>query len=53
MILMFVFGVMNLVWAAALAGFVLVEKVVRGGELVSTIGGAVLIVWGVAALAGV
>lgn len=34
MILLFVFGVMNLIWVAALAIFVLAEKVSRQGESV-------------------
>ena len=46
MALLFVFGVMNLVWVAVLAGFVLVEKVAPGGEWVSRISGIFLIVWG-------
>ena len=52
MILLFVLGVMNLVWVAALAVFVLAEKVSRRGEAISVIGGVVMIVWGVAAVLG-
>lgn len=52
MILLFVLGVMNLVWVAALAIFVLTEKGLRQGEAISVIGGAVLIVWGAAAFLG-
>lgn len=52
MILLFVLGVMNLVWVAALAIFVLAEKVSRRGEAVSVIGGVAMIVWGVAAFLG-
>jgi len=52
MILLFVLGVMNLLWVAALAIFVLAEKVSRRGEAISVIGGVAMIVWGVAALLG-
>ena len=46
MSLLFVLGVMNLLWIAALAGFVLVEKVAPRGHLVSRLSGLVLIGWG-------
>ena len=46
MALLFVGGVMNLYWIAALAGLVAVEKLVPRGELVSKAAGAVLMVWG-------
>ena len=46
MALLFVGGVMNLVWIAAIAGFVLLEKVVRPGRLVPWGAGAALIAWG-------
>jgi len=52
MILLFVLGVMNLAWVAVLAIFVLAEKVSRRGETISMVGGAVMIVWGVAAVLG-
>ena len=52
MILLFVLGVMNLVWVAVLAIFVLAEKVSRRGEAISVIGGVVMIVWGVVAVLG-
>ncbi|MGA7271894.1 MAG: DUF2182 domain-containing protein [Acidimicrobiia bacterium] len=52
MILLFVLGVMNLAWVAALAIFVLAEKVFRRGELISMLGGVAMIAWGVAALLG-
>ena len=45
MSLLFVLGVMNLLWIAALAGFVLVEKVAPRGHLVSRLSGLVLIGW--------
>ena len=46
MSLLFVLGVMNLLWIAALAGFVLVEKVAPAGQWVSRLSGLVLIIWG-------
>jgi predicted metal-binding membrane protein len=42
MALLFVAGVMNLVWVAAIAGFVLAEKVVPHGRLLGRIIGAAL-----------
>ena len=44
--LLFVLGVMNLLWIAALAAFVLVEKVAPSGHLVSRLTGLVLAAWG-------
>lgn len=52
MILLFVLGVMNLAWVAVLAIFVLAEKVLRRGEALSVIGGAVMIIWGIAVFLG-
>ncbi|MGH7279620.1 MAG: DUF2182 domain-containing protein [Candidatus Rokuibacteriota bacterium] len=46
MALLFVAGVMNLVWVAAIAAFVLVEKVLPGGDRISRIAGALLVVAG-------
>jgi predicted metal-binding membrane protein len=46
MTLLFVAGVMNLLWVAALAIFVLAERVVPGGPAVSRIAGALLLVAG-------
>lgn len=42
MALLFVAGVMNLVWVAVIAGFVLAEKVVPNGRLLGRITGAAL-----------
>jgi predicted metal-binding membrane protein len=42
MALLFVAGVMNLAWVAGIAAFVLVEKVVPGGEHVGRVGGVAL-----------
>ena len=53
MALMFVAGVMNLLWMALIAAFVLVEKVVPGGQWVSRISGLLLLIWGTWMLAGI
>jgi predicted metal-binding membrane protein len=47
MSLLFVAGVMNLLWIAAIAVFVLVEKVVPKGDLIGRFAGAALIVAGI------
>jgi predicted metal-binding membrane protein len=52
MALLFVAGVMNLLWIAAIAGFVLVEKLVPGGRMVGRVAGTVLVGWGLLTLAG-
>jgi predicted metal-binding membrane protein len=46
MALLFVLGVMNLLWIAALAGFVLLEKAIPGGQRVSRLTGVLLAGWG-------
>jgi predicted metal-binding membrane protein len=46
MTLLFVAGVMNLLWVAAIAAFVLVEKLSRQGMLLSRVAGVLLILWG-------
>ena len=50
MVLLFVAGVMNLLWVAVISLFVLAEKVLPRGELVGRLGGAVLLVAGVVLL---
>ena len=50
MALLFVGGVMNLIWIAALASLVLVEKVLPPGQWVGRGTGVALIGWGVATL---
>ena len=50
MALLFVGGVMNLLWVAAIALFVLVEKQLRFGAWPSRVAGAALVVWGVVVL---
>ena len=47
MLLLFVLGVMNLVWIAALAAFVLAEKVAPMGEWFSRSSGVLLAGWGI------
>ena len=51
MALLFVGGVMHLVWVAGLAAFVLIEKVVPGGRAVSAAAGAASLIWGLTRLA--
>lgn len=46
MALLFVAGVMNLLWVAAIAAFVLIEKLWRRGLLVGRVAGVLLIAWG-------
>lgn len=50
MSLLFVLGVMNLVWIAALAAFVLAEKLSPWGRQLSRVSGVALSVWGVSVL---
>ena len=50
MLLLFVLGIMNLVWIAALAVFVLAEKVAPKAEWVSRATGVLLVAWGVWAI---
>ncbi len=52
MLLLFVLGVMNLIWVALLAIFVLAEKASSRGETISAIGGIAMIVWGLGLLWG-
>lgn len=53
MALLFVGGVMNILWIAGLALLVLIEKTTRWGELTAKVAGAVLAVWGVVTLIAV
>jgi predicted metal-binding membrane protein len=50
MALLFVAGVMNLLWVAVIAAFVLVEKTVPGGPWVGRLAGAALVVAGLVVL---
>jgi predicted metal-binding membrane protein len=52
MALLFVAGVMNLLWVVAIAGLVLIEKVVPSGRLVGRIAGVLFVGWGVWMLVG-
>ena len=45
MVLLFAFGVMNLLWVACISGFVLLEKITSGNQLVSRLGGVLFIGW--------
>ena len=51
MALLFVVGVMNLLWVALLTGFVLVEKLLRIGPLVPRVAGVAMGTWGAYLLA--
>ncbi len=46
MALLFVLGVMNLLWVAALAAFVLIEKLAARELPIGRAAGVILIVWG-------
>jgi predicted metal-binding membrane protein len=50
MILLFVFGVMNLIWIAALSAFVLLEKLLPSGRLIARGSGVAMIAAGIALL---
>jgi len=50
MCVLFVVGVMNLVWVAALTGFVLIEKTGPAGAIVARVAGAGMIVVGLTAI---
>ncbi|MDB6164516.1 MAG: metal-binding integral rane protein-like protein [Xanthomonadaceae bacterium] len=50
MALLFVGGVMNLIWIAALSTLVLVEKRIARGRWVGRAVAVVLVTWGVATL---
>ena len=50
MLLLFVGGLMNFVWIAAIAAFVLVEKTAPAGHWLGRIIGAALVAWGGATL---
>jgi predicted metal-binding membrane protein len=50
MCVLFVVGVMNLVWVAAVTGFVLIEKIGPWGAIVARVAGVALVVIGIAAI---
>ena len=53
MALLLVAGVMNLLWVAAIAGFILLEKVAPAGDRLGRVAGVLFIGWGVWMVAGV
>jgi predicted metal-binding membrane protein len=53
MALLLVAGVMNLLWVAAIAGFILLEKVAPASERLGRVAGVLFIGWGVWMVAGV
>jgi predicted metal-binding membrane protein len=53
MALLFVSGVMNMLWMAVIAGLVLIEKVVPGGDWIGRATGVVLGGWGLGLIASV
>jgi predicted metal-binding membrane protein len=53
MCVLFVVGVMNLAWVAALTAFVLIEKIGPAGALVARIAGAMMIIVGILFVAGI
>ena len=53
MALLFVAGVMHLVWVAAIAGLILFEKVAPAGHRVGQAAGILLAGWGALLTAGV
>ena len=48
MLLLFVGGIMNIAWIAAVAAFVLIEKVSPAGHWIGRVTGVLLVVWGAA-----
>ena len=52
MALLFVGGVMNFLWIAALTALVAMEKLVRSGPQVARLAGLLLILWGTIRIAG-
>jgi predicted metal-binding membrane protein len=48
---LFAFGVMNLLWAAALAIFVFIEKLTPDGRLIGRVGGLSMVCAGLALMA--
>lgn len=52
MLLLFAVGMMNLLWIAALAAIVLVQKLLPGGQLLSRLAGVAMLAWGSLLIAG-
>jgi predicted metal-binding membrane protein len=53
MCVLFVVGVMNLVWVAALTALVMIEKIGPAGAIVARIAGAVIVVRGLFLIAAI
>ena len=53
MCVLFVVGVMNLLWVAALTGFVLLEKIGPAGVIASRVAGAAAVVVGIFFITGI
>jgi predicted metal-binding membrane protein len=51
MCVLFVVGVMNLIWVAALTAFVLIEKLGPGGGIVARVAGAAMVTMGIVEIA--
>jgi predicted metal-binding membrane protein len=49
---LFAVGIMNLVWIAAIAAFVLIEKAAPFGPWTRRGAGALLVIWGIVTLIG-
>jgi predicted metal-binding membrane protein len=47
MALLFIVGVMNLLWAVVITIYVLVEKVASNGQWISRAAGAGMLLWGI------
>jgi predicted metal-binding membrane protein len=45
--LLFMAGVMNLLWMAVITGFVLLEKVMPKGDIFGRVGGVGMVIWGI------
>jgi predicted metal-binding membrane protein len=52
MVLLFVGGVMNILWVAGLTIFILLEKVLPGGRFLTHLAGIAMLVAGIGMLAG-
>jgi predicted metal-binding membrane protein len=50
MLLLFVGGIMNMVWIAGIALFVLIEKLAPAGHWIGKAAGGLLVLWGLATL---
>jgi predicted metal-binding membrane protein len=50
MLLLFVGGIMSIAWIAAVAAFILIEKVSPAGHWIGRVTGVLLVIWGAAIL---